>query len=260
MEYMEENLVLEEGTENVETTTTEETVGEVEQITPPKTYTQEELDSIVGKRIARNTAKIRKEYDRKYGQLENVLRAGTGKDSVEEMTNTFADFYKSKGVEIPTEPSYNAMDIEVLAHADAKSIIEGGLDDVIDEVDRLVGIGFENMTAREKAVFSELAEYRKNGEAHRELNKIGVTEDVYNSPEFKEFASQFAPTTPITKVYEIFNKMQPKKEVRTIGSMTNNEVGKVKDYYTEEEISRLTEDDLDDPKVWEAVRRSMTGR
>jgi hypothetical protein len=32
----------------------------------------------------------------------------------------------------------------------------------------------------------------------------------------------------------------------------------VKDYYSPEEIERLTEDDLRDPHVWEAVRRSMT--
>lgn len=259
MEYM-ENLVLEEGTENVETTTTEETVGEVEQITPPKTYTQEEVDSIVGKRLARQEARIRKDYDRRYGQLESTLKAGTGKESVEEITETFAEFYKGKGIHIPTEPSYNARDIEVLANAEAKAVIEGGLDEVIEEVDRLCAIGLENMTDREKAVFSILAEHRKNGEAHRELSKIGVTEDVYNNPEFKEFASQFNSNTPITQIYEIYNKMQPRKEVRTAGSMKNNEVGKVKDYYTPEEIERLTEEDLDDPAVWEAVRRSMTGR
>lgn len=258
---MEENLVLEEGTENVDTTTTEETVGEqVEQITPPKTYTQEEVDSIVGKRLARQEARIRKDYDRKYGQLESVLKAGTGKESVEEMTSAFTDFYTKKGIHIPQSPSYDAKDIEILANAEAKAVIEGGLDEVIEEVDRLVSIGFENMTDREKAVFSILAEHRKNGEANRELSKIGVTEDVYDNPEFKKFASQFNSNTPITQIYEIYNKMQPRKDIRTMGSMTNTEVGKVKDYYTAEEISRLTEEDLDDPKVWEAVRRSMTGR
>lgn len=261
MEYMEENLVPEEGTENVETTTTEETVGgQVEEITQPKTYTQEEVDSIVGRRLARQEARMRKDFDRKYGQLESVLKAGTGKESVEELTSTFADYYRGRGVQIPQAPSYDAKDIEVLANAEAQAVIEGGLDEVIDEVDRLASIGVEKMTAREKAVFSILAEHRKNGEAHRELSKIGVTEDVYNNPEFKKFASQFNSSTPITQIYEIYEKMQPKKEVRTMGSMTNNEVAKVKDYYTPEEISRLTEEDLDDPKVWEAVRRSMTGR
>ena len=89
-----ENLVL-DGTENVETPTTEENGGEVEQITPPeKTYTQAELDEIVGKRLARNKAKITKEFERKYGALEEVLKAGTGAGSVEEMTDTFKSFYR----------------------------------------------------------------------------------------------------------------------------------------------------------------------
>lgn len=254
----EKNLVT-EVTENVEQTT-EET--QVEQITKPeKTYTDADVDAIVGRKLARQEAKIRKEYDRKYKPLEDVLRAGTGKESVEEMTSTFADFYKAKGVQIPTEPQYSAKDIEILAHAEAKSIIEGGLDDVIDEVDRLVAIGFENMTAREKAVFSELAEYRKNGEAHKELDKIGVTKDVYNSPEFKEFASQFTSNTPITKVYEIFNKMQPRKEIRNMGSMTNNTTtdSGVKDFYTRDEALKFTKTDFDkNPELFRAVERSMT--
>ena len=41
--------------------------------------------------------------------------------------------------------------------------------------------------------------------------------------------------------------------------MTSTQAPKVKDYYSPEEIERLTEEDLDNPKVWEAVRRSMTG-
>lgn len=49
-----ENLVP-NGTENVEQST--------EQIAE-KTYTQSQLDEIVGKRLARNSTKIRKEYEK----------------------------------------------------------------------------------------------------------------------------------------------------------------------------------------------------
>ena len=55
-----ENLVA-EVTENVENTT-EQTQQEV------KTYTQEEVNDIVGKAKARTRAKIEKENNRKYGQ------------------------------------------------------------------------------------------------------------------------------------------------------------------------------------------------
>ena len=115
------------------------------------------------------------------------------------------------------------------------------------------------MTPREKAVFRALAAHRQNAERGRELAKIGVTEDEYNSKEFTEFAGKFASTTPITEVYELYRKTKPQKEHRTMGSMKQTPNTGVKDYYSPEEIARLTEEDLDNPAVWDAVRRSMTG-
>jgi hypothetical protein len=257
-----ENLELLNDSENVETPDTEEIGGEVEVNKEPaaKTYTQAELDDIVGKRLARNSAKIRKEYEKRYGELENVLKAGTGKEDVEEMTSTFRQFYEKKGIQIPNKPTYTNRDIEILAKAEAEDIISAGLDDVVEETNRLMKIGVENMDAREKEVFRTLAEYRQNAERGRELSKIGVTEDEYNSEEFKRFVSKFVTKTPITEIYEIYRSMKPRKEIRTMGSMKSNQGEAVKDYYSPEEIERLTEDDLDDPAVWDAVRRSMTGR
>lgn len=253
-----ENLVTEEVTENVEQTT-EETV-----ISPEKKYTEDEMNAkvneIVGRRLARKEAKIRKEYDRKYGGLVETLKAGTGKETVEELDDTFTKFYEGKGIKI-NKPNYSAEDIEVLARAEANDIINSGFDEVVEEVDRLTQLGVDNMTSRDKAMFKILAEHRQSTERSRELAEIGITEDVYNSQEFKDFASKFNSKTPIKDIYDIYNKTKPKKEIRTAGSMkqSHNDKG-VKDYYTPEEIERLTEDDLDDPKVWEAVRRSMTGR
>jgi hypothetical protein len=245
-----ENLVTEQVTENVEQTT-EQT---------PKTYTQEEVDAIVGKRIARNEAKIRKEYDRKYGGLTDVLKAGTGKESVEEMTDTFQKFYASKGIKMPQKPDYSAKDIEVLARAEADEVIRGGYEDVVEETDRLAGIGVANMTAREKAVFKVLAEHRQNAERGRELGKLGVTEDVYSSKEFQDFAGKFNSNTPIAEVYEIYSKTQNKKEHRTMGSMKNNNSADsgIKDFYTPEEARRFTKKDYDNnPELFAAVEKSM---
>ena len=253
--------------ENVEEQIVEEVAENVEQTTEqsPKTYTEAEfnakLDEVLGKKIARREAKIRKEYERKYGDLEEVLKAGTGKQSVDEMTDTFKQFYASKGINIPEKPKYTDKDIETLARAEADEIIRLGYEDVVEEVDRLTEIGAANMNQREKALFKVLAEHRQNAERTQELSKIGVTDDVYNSQEFKDLRSMFKDDTPITKVYELYLKTKPKKEIRTAGSMKQSQDYKgVKDYYSPEEIERMTEDDLDDPKVWEAVRRSMTGR
>lgn len=250
-----ENLVTEQVAENVEQTT-EET---------PKTYTEAEfnakLDEVLGKKIARREAKIRKEYDQRYGRLEEVLKAGTGKQNVDELTDTFQKFYQSKGINIPNKPDYSTKDIETLARAEADEIIRTGYDEVVDEVDRLTELGADKMTAREKAVFKVLAEHRQNAERGKELSKIGVTEDVYNSAEFKAFQGKFNANTPITDIYNIYKQTQPKKEFKTMGSMKNSTAdnGAVKDYYSYEEAMKFTKKDFDNnPELLKAVEASMT--
>lgn len=252
--YENENLVTEQVAEKVEQTTEES----------PKTYTEAEfnakLDEVLGKKIARREAKIRKEYERKYGDLEEVLKAGTGKQSVDEMTNTFKEFYAAKGITIPNKPEYSAKDIETLAKAEADEIIRLGYEDVVEEVDRLTEIGAANMSAREKALFKVLAEHRQNAERGHELSKIGVTEDVYNSKEFKDFQSKFNPNTPIKDVYDIYQKTKPKKEIQTMGSMKNNtnDDGAVKDFYSYEEAMKFTKKDFDNnPELMKAIEASM---
>ena len=242
-------------TENVEQTT-EET---------PKMYTEDEMNAkvneIVGKRVARKEAKIRKEYDRKYGNLESVLRAGTGKESVDEMTDTFRQFYEGKGIHMPTQPAYSDADTAILARAEAEDIIRGGYDEVVEEVERLTNIGAQNMTPREKAVFKVLAEHRHKQETARELAGIGVTEDVIDSDDFKSFAAKFNPATPVREVYDLYRKTQPAKEHKTMGSMKNGAATEpeVKDFYSADEARKFTKADFDrNPKLFEAVCNSMT--
>lgn len=251
-----ENFVNE--TENVVVTTEE----------APKTFTQEDvdrmvkekLDEVLPSKIARREAKIRKEYESKYGNLENVLKAGTGKETVEEMTDTFEKYYESKGIKINKRPEYSDRDIETLARRDAEEIIHGGYEEVVEETDRLSKKGVANMTAREKAIFKALAEHRQSTERGRELSKIGVTEDVYNSQEFKDFAGKFNPTTPIKDIYDIYSKTKPKKEFKTAGSMKNTPTtdNGVKDYYSYEEAVKFTKKDFDNnPALYKAVQESM---
>ena len=246
-----ENFVTEQETENVEQTTEE-----TQQV---KTYTQEEVDAIVGRRLARKEARIRKEYDREYGDLVEVLKAGTGKENVGEITDTFRGFYQKKGIQLAQKPTYSNADIEILAKAEADEVIRAGYDEVVEEVDRLAKIG-DKMTAQEKAVFKTLAEHRQSAERTKELSKIGVTEDVIESAEFKAFASNFKSNIPITDVYDIYRKTQPKKEHQTMGSMkTDKSVDNgIKDFYTVEEARRFTKKDFDDnPALFAAVEKSM---
>jgi hypothetical protein len=239
-------------TENVEQTT--------EETQQAKTYTQEEVDAIVGKRLARQEGKIRKEYDRQYSGLVDVLRAGTGQESVEEMTDTFRSFYEKKGVQIPNRSNeLTEHEIRVLADADANEIIDAGYEEVVEELNRLADKGFDSMTAREKAAFKKLEEHRQSTELARELSSIGVTEDVYKSEDFQKFRSMFNSKTPIKDVYDIYSK-QHKKDYRTAGSMkaTPTDNSGVKDFYSFEEASRFTKEDFDkNPALYQSVVNSM---
>lgn len=248
-----ETLVTEEVAEKVETATEE---------IPERTYTQKEVDDIVGKRLARQEARfkrIKEKEDREKDDLIETLRAGTGKQTVGELNGAFTKFYEEKGIKINKKPEYTDRDVEILAKAEANDIIGAGYEEVVDEVDRLAKIGIDKMTAREKAVFKHLAEHRQEAERGMELTKLGVTEDVYGSKDFKDFASKFNKTTPIRDIYDIYNKTHPKKEFKTAGSMKNTASADdgLKDFYTPEEARKFTKADFDkNPQLLKRVEES----
>ena len=260
---MEDNKELVNETENVELPTEEVVVTE-EVIEQPKTYTEEELnarvDELLAKKIARKEARIRKEYDKKYGKLENVLRAGTGEDDLNTITDTLSNFYTKKGIQIPTEPTYSESDMKVLANAEAQSIIDSGFEEVVEEVDRLAELGVDNMTSREKLVFTKLAEYRKSEQDRKDLAKIGVSEAALEDKEFIEFAEKLNPNMSTKEKYEMYTQYKPKPKVETMGSMkntTSNDTG-VKDFYTRDEALKFTKKDFDkNPALFKAVENSM---
>lgn len=280
---MEDNkeLVLED-TENVEQATeelvdgvkaketTDEVVNAVDEATADtkpveeKLYSESELnqklDELLADKIGKKTAiikrQLRREYDEKYGELENVLKAGTGESDLEAITNTFTDFYTKKGINIPQRANYNESDLKILANAEADDIINSSFDEVVGEVDRLADKGLDNMSPREKIVFKKLAEYRQSKERENELASIGAMK-LANDKEFNDFASQFNSNVPIKTVYEMFNKTRPQPKVEQMGSMKSTVPNTTKDYYTPDEVDRLTPEQLRDPKIMDAVDNSM---
>lgn len=277
-----ENLVEEETTENAEEQTAEENVngnGEVieedldnveneeenvnteEKIEEPKEklYTKQEVDDIKIRTKRRIENKVRREYEKKYGRAETVIKAGMQKENFEEAVNELEDYYTQEGFNIPTRVQYSDRDTEILANAEANEIIESGYDEIVEETDRLAKIGYENMSKSDKIIFNKLAEERKRIEEDKDLSSIGISRDSL-SDEFKEFAKKLDPKMPLKEKYEFYQKYKPKKEVRKLGSMESGPTNKVKDHYTEEEIERLTDEELDNPQIWEAVRKSMTGQ
>ena len=150
--------------------------------------------------------------------------------------------------------------MKVLANAEAQSIIESGFDEVVEEVDRLAELGAENMTPREKLVFTKLAEYRKTEQDRKELAKIGVGEAALQDNEFIEFAEKLNPSMSIKDKYEMYTQYKPKPKVETMGSMknaTSTDTG-VKDFYSRDEALKFTQKDFDkNPALYKAVTESM---
>lgn len=265
---MKNNEELVKETENVEETTEEITTEteDVEEVTSDEGLVEEKpveemipksmAEEMVKKRLARQENKLRKEYAKKYGRLETVVNTGLGTENTEEAVEKLTEFYKSKGISIPSEPQYSPRDLEVLASAEADEIITDGYESIVEEVNRMAQMG-ESMSQRDKLVFTKLANKRKELEEKKELAAMGVTE---LDDDFLNFESKLNPSLSMKEKYEMYLAQKPKKQNNIIGSMKGSPENKVKDYYSPDEIAKLTEEDLDDPRIWEAVRKSMTGQ
>lgn len=284
MEQENEMLEHTNETENIDTQTTEENedsiiqeetsgeveeVPEVEEVDKKKSFKeflrenpdyQEELNNIVKNRLDKQKDRIEREYSDKYGRLEQIVNIGLGTESIEDATEKLTNYYEKKGMKIPDAPKYSDRDIEALASRDAEDIISCGYEDIVEEVERLAKIGLENMTQRDKIVFKKLAEERKREEDNSSLATLGVTREKINSDsEFLEYEKKLNPELSLKEKYEMYLASKPKKKTEKMDSMKSGTL-REKEFYTPEEISNLTEEELDDPKVWEAVRRSMTGQ
>lgn len=257
-----ENLVT-DVTENVEETT-EETINQSEEVPEIKKdteekFTKQQVEDMIAKRIARKEAKIRKEYDKKYSGLENVLKAGTGKEDINDITTDLTNFYRENGVDIPEMSKYSDDDMKTLGISDAEAIINDSYEEVVSEVNRLSSLGVNKMTPREKATFEKLATYRQDKEAREELKSKGIGEKILDSEDYKEFTKMLNPSMSELEKYDMYVKFQPKK-AEVMGSMINKSSGDngVKDFYTRDEALKFTKEDFDkNPALFKAVENSM---
>lgn len=271
----EENEDVVDTAENVEEQTTEEIVEgadvttEEKESSTEKTYTEADIEKLVNERvdmlmpskIERVKSKIQRENakkEEKFNRVEKILNAGLGTDNLDDAISKLSDFYNEQGVEIPKEPIYSEKQLMILAEAEAREIIDSGYDEIVLEVDRLASKGVKNMTELEKITFQKLAEARKHQESINELNKIGVSLEELDNKEYKEFSEKLNSNMSEKEKYEMYLKFKPKKEIKQIGSMKSGARSEIKDYYTPDEVDKLTEDELNNDEVWNNVRKSMS--
>jgi len=277
MEDEEEMLDTTNETENVDTETTEENQGEVNSETAETEeqsseveeteekkieLTQSQLNEMIAERVRReqnsskrNEANLRREYEEKYANIENIINAGFGTSSLDEGLDRIADLCKQKGIKIPEKKnSFSQSDLEVLANYTADEIIKDGYEAVDNELKKLANKGADKMSQREKLIFSKLNNEKKVMDGERELEAIGVKTEILKSKEFKDFADKFTGSKfSMKEIYEMYKK--PKPKAKPIGSMINNNPKEDKNFISEAEYDKMTPEEIE--KNMPLIRKSM---
>jgi len=261
----EEELTSEENTQEEVNTEETETVNATEESATEeqpqgKFYTDEEfnqkVNEIADRRVARKMRKLERELD-KYKDTENVLKSQLGGENIDEVNSNLRKLYTDEGVELPSK--YVSEDKEYLeyqATRDSEDIIAEGYDYIKDEANRLANIGYDNLSSKDKLLFTKLCEELDHEDDVKILKGLNIDTNILEDKSFKEFRSQFNRNTPISKIYDLYSGNKETK-INTPGNLSNNSKTE-SEYFTDEEIENLSMEDLDDPVIWEKLRKSQT--
>jgi len=259
----EEELTSEETTQEVEEEGAE-TVNATEESTTEeqpegKYYTDEEfnkaVNEIADRRVARKMRKLERELD-KYKDTERVLQSQIGGNDINEINTNLRKLYENEGVTLPERYISEDKDyIEYQANKDSEDIISEGMNAVNDEASRLANIGYDNLSAKDKMVFTNLVNAMNKDKEVKELRALNIDANILEDKDFIEYRNQFNNNVPVSKIYDMFTGNKD-TEVKTPGSLKSN-TKVTSEYFTNEEIEALTDEQLDDPVIWAKVRKSQ---
>ena len=221
---------------------------------------QQEFSDMMKTRLDRQERNFQKELS-KYKDTENVLKSTLGASDIEEANKKLREYYENEGIKLPEvyKPGLSSREIEVLAKADAQDFINEGYDSMLNEANRLAAKEYKNLNDRERIIFNTLAEELNKENFKRELLKVGAKEDVLNDKDFINFRNQFNSKTPIGDIYNLYLQTHNSKQKPTpMGSMKDTTAKKdIKDYYSPDDVNKLTDEDWAKPGVFEEALASM---
>ena len=256
-----------ENEEKVEEVETTEVQGEETTQQETKTYSEEELNQKLeemrkqineanqkawDKRWGREKSKMEKEFA-KERELAKVMQEQTQAKNMDDLLDLT---YQNYGVERPVYS--NPKDDEILGKYDAKEILTWDDVSIEQEANRLAGM---NRTAREEATFIELGKYLTDKKAKekriQEIKESGIEESILENKDFQDFSSKFNDGTSMKDIYDMFSRLQPKKEKPfSPGSTNTTKVNETSEFFTLEEFKNLTAKDLENPVIYEKAMRS----
>lgn len=252
--------------ESTETISTDEKAVEQE-VQPEKTYSQAEIDDMKAKWEGNFQKKLDKAISRKMrdideenfkkDQLINVLKEQTRRNTIDDLLDMSEQQY---GVTIQRTRT-NQNDEKVLGKHDAEEIL--GIQDVEYAENELNRLANRTRTEREEETYSVLKtdlETRKaEAQRKKEIKEKGLDEEVVNSDDFKAFESKFSRETPLSDVYDMFEKISGAKEDKpfSAGSLKDTKSKQTDEFFSAEEWEALTSKDFDDPKIYEKAMKTI---
>lgn len=265
----------EENLEEVNISTSEDEKQIQETVEKTETNSEDDINKLVEERankmfeekvkdrLARDRASQERKFNKelaKYKHLESVINAGLGVDNLDDAISKTSSFYQEQGITIPEfKDSYSERDEKILAKADAKEIIDLGRDEMEAEANRIASIPETQRTIREKVVFDTICEELTNIKATEELKSKGYDVSILDNKDFQDFRNQFTVSTPISKIYDMYNKVNGTvaERPKSPGSAkSTTQVKQIKDYYSPEDFDKLTVEDLNNPEVMKVVDKS----
>lgn len=199
----------------------------------------------------------------KYEHLTNIMKTALGAEDLDDVITKSRSFYKEQGIDIPEQvvtPHFTEWQEKVLAKASAEQIIAAGEKEMDAEASRIAKIPPEKRTLMDNTIFNEVCKELSNRKDIRSMKEKGYDTKILEDKDFQEFRWQFAVSKPASEIYEMYQTikgLKPAQPNSPGSAKTNNSNNEIKDYYTPEEASKFTEEDLDNPKLMAAIDRSM---
>ena len=107
-------------------------------------------------------------------------------------------------------------DLQILALADAREVMDQGLEAAASALEELGG---RELSQREAGMRNHLEAFVRSGHRKQTLEELGVSREVYESSEFTEFDRKFREDVPVEEVYGIYAAAHPECKVHTLGTM-----------------------------------------
>ena len=207
----------------------------------------------VQKRLARDRASRERKYNKelsKYKQLESIISAGMGVDSVDDAIDKASAFYKEQGIDIPEFRDAEAEKRERrLAKLEAEDIIEMGRQEMEEEANRLAKIPIEQMSTHDKVVFDTICERLTEEDQTQALKAKGIDPAILKDESFKKFKDQFNLATPITDIYDIYQLKGKSVEKPASAGSVKSENTVNSSSLTLEKIAKMTPQEM--AKYWD---------